>query len=199
MDRKRVGHSLLEGRRTWARVAVPDNELLSAMLLYVLSVSPSLTRSTVVVCLQHRRRSSCTMFACYYFIMTSSSCYPAAPPVYPDLFFICWLFLNGCVSSFPLTTCILPVPQMTTKPNFSCQIPPKASPICGCIMRKKGRRDRNGGMSNSFFIFLEFYCPFFLHSFALLLFYFQAGLISPMAGSKQVGHVWHNPLTCSQA
>lgn len=82
-----------------------------------------------------RRRSSRTMFACYYFIMASSSCFPAAPPIYPDLFFIFCLFLKGCASSF-LRTCISALPQMI-KTNFSCEIPPTVSPICGCIMRKR--------------------------------------------------------------
>ena len=125
MARKLVGYSSLEAAADpWARAELPDNELLSAMLLYVHAVSPSLTRWTEVACLEHCHHSSCKMFACYYFIMTSSSRYPVAPPVYPDLFFIFCLLLKGCVSSFPLTTCILPVPQMITKANFSCEIPP---------------------------------------------------------------------------
>lgn len=130
------------------------------MLLYVLGVSPSLTRSTEVVCLEHRHRSSCTMFACYYFIMTSSSCYPAAPPVYPDLVCIFCLFLKGCVSSFPLTTCILPGPQMITKPNFSCEIPPTVSPICGCITRKRTPRQKQRNVKLILHS-LEFSWPFF--------------------------------------
>lgn len=203
-DAKNEGEWIEKGldpaRVAWARVALPDNELLSAVLLYVLSVSPSLTRSTEVVCLEHHRRFSCTMFACYYFIMTSSSRYPAAPPVYPDLFFILcsFFFLKGRVSSFPLTTCISPVPQMITKPNFSCEIPPTVSPRCGCIIRKRmpWLKRRNAKL---ILHFLGIFLPLFPHPFALVLFCFQAVLISPLAGSKQVGHVWHNPLTCSQA
>lgn len=154
-------------------------------------LSLALTRSTEVPCL----KTSCTMLACYYFIMASSSCFPAAPPIYPGLFFIFCLFLKGCASSF-LRTCVLTLPQMI-KPNFSCEIPPTVSPICGCIMREKGAGTETGGMSYSFFISLEFFFALFPHS-ALILFCFQAVLISPLASSKQVGHVWHNPLTCSQ-
>lgn len=147
------------------------------MLLYVLSVSPSLTRSTEVVCLEHRHRSSCTMFACYYFIMTSSSCYPAAPPVYPDLFFIFCLFLKGCVSSFPLTTCILPGPQMITKPNFSCEIPPTVSPICGCITRKRTPRQKQRNVK----LILHFLGIFLAFSPTLLLSCYSASRLCSLA------------------
>lgn len=45
VDGKRLGTAPWKQWRTWARVALPDNELLSAMLLYVLSVSPSLSHA----------------------------------------------------------------------------------------------------------------------------------------------------------
>lgn len=197
MDRKRVRSSscgMSPSRPAWQWASFSRASLRSQCLSLAHTLNRgSLSRAPSSLLLHN----VCLLLFHYDLFFPLSGCSTRLPgSVFHFLLF--FFFLKGRVSSFSLTTCISPVPQMITKPNFSCEIPPTVSPICGCIMRKRmpWLKRRNAKL---ILHFLGIFLPLFSHPFALVLFCFQAVLISPLAGSKQVGHVWHKPLTCSQA
>lgn len=188
-------HSLFKAKLRlclWAWVTLPDNELLSPRLTHTCTDTQHTEAFSLKLLLLLLHNIWLLLFHYAAFFLLRS---PSSPP-----WFLVLIFLAACLC---LTDCRLYLSctvwlHMITKANFSCEIPLTLWLRVVAASWWKCRRTGTGEC-HTYSLNPRNFLSYFPRSVFYAIPSLHAALISPLALSKQVGHVWHSPLTCSQA